>query len=191
MTIESMAASQATRNEVIASVFGRIPVGDVPGSARRQFMMERRGDGVAIILSETEETAGASPEYRVIGDSNLVLTIPAARLEITPADATIMVHLDGDPLPAADVLVLFPNKTWRRKSTGEAGEAEFSLHSTHLPMTVYVARTGVLRVRQAELGSPGRRSLCGAHAASGRRFGDFPRKYRALAGSSRSAESHP
>ena len=142
MTVESMAASQATRNEVVASVFGRIPVGDVPGSARRQFMMERRGDGVAIILSETEETAGASPEYRVVGDSNLVLTVPAARLEITPADATIMVHADGDPLPGADVLVLFPNKTWRRKTTDEAGEAEFSLHSTHLPMTIYVAMAG-------------------------------------------------
>ena len=54
MTIESMHASQATRNEVIASVFGRIPVGDVPGSAHRAFLMERRGDGVAIIIKETE-----------------------------------------------------------------------------------------------------------------------------------------
>lgn len=142
MTVGSMAVSQSTRNEVIASVFGRIPVGDVPGSARRQFMMERRGDGVAIILSETEETAGASLEYRVVGDSNLVLTIPAARLEVTPADATIMVHVNGDPLPGADVLVLFPNKTWRRKTTDKAGEAEFSLYSTHLPMTIYVARAG-------------------------------------------------
>ena len=40
MTIANMEASQATRNEVITSVFGRLPVGTIPGSENRQFMME-------------------------------------------------------------------------------------------------------------------------------------------------------
>ena len=43
MTIESMDISQATRNEVIASVFGRIPVGDISEVHDRKFLMERRG----------------------------------------------------------------------------------------------------------------------------------------------------
>ena len=45
MTIDAMASSQATRNEVVASVFGRFPVGDMPGSGHRRYLMERRGDG--------------------------------------------------------------------------------------------------------------------------------------------------
>jgi predicted HTH transcriptional regulator len=139
MTIESMRASQATRNEVIASVFGKIPVGNVPGATHRAFLMERRGDGVAIILNETQETAGTSPEYRVVDDSNLILSIPAAKLDPTPANATIAVHSEGQPLAGTDVLALFPNKTYRQGKTDEAGEVAFDLHSTHLPMTVHAA----------------------------------------------------
>ena len=139
MTIDGMDSSQATRNEVLASVFGRIPVGSVPGSDHRRYMMERRGDGVSIILKATRETAGIEPEYRLINESNLILAIPAARLELTPSDATVTVHSEGEPLIGIDVLVLFPNKTWQRATTNEAGEAEFDLYTTHLPMTVYAA----------------------------------------------------
>ena len=142
MTIESMHTSQATRNEVIASVFGRVPVGDVPGSAHRAFLMERRGDGVAIILKETQETAGVQPEYSVAGESSLVLSIPAAKLDLTPAEAVIAVHSEGEPLSGVDVLALFPNKTWRQGKTDQAGAVAFDLHSTHLPMTVYAAAPG-------------------------------------------------
>ena len=139
MTIESMEANQATRNEVIASVFGRTPVANVPGSDHRAFLMERRGDGVAIIRKETRETSGTQPEYRLIDDANLLLSIPAAKLEPTPDKATVAVHSKGAPLAGIDVLALYPNKTWRQGRTNEAGEATFDLHSTHLPMTVYAA----------------------------------------------------
>ena len=76
MTIEGMEASQATRNEVIASIFGRIPVAHVAGSDRRRFLMERRGDGVPIIRSETREATGLFPEYEVIDRSSVVLASP-------------------------------------------------------------------------------------------------------------------
>jgi len=142
MTIEGMEASQATRNEVIASVFGRIPVGDVPGADRRLYLMERRGDGVSIILKKTQETAGLLPEYKVVDESSLVLSIPAAKLELIPAKATVTVHSGGTPLPEVDVLVLFPNKTWQQATTDKAGEAAFDLYTTHLPMTVYAAAPG-------------------------------------------------
>ena len=56
MTIDGMDSSQATRNEVLASIFGRIPVDGVPGSRRRRYMMERRGDGVSIIFTETRDS---------------------------------------------------------------------------------------------------------------------------------------
>jgi len=142
LTIDGMDSSQATRNEALASVFGRIPVGDVPHSLHRRYMMERRGDGVSIILKETRETAGAEAKYRVINDSNLVLVIPAAKLELTPSDATVTVHSSGEPLAGVDVLAMFPNKTWLRATTDDAGEAEFDLYTGHLPMTVYAAAPG-------------------------------------------------
>ena len=142
MTIEGMESSQATRYEVLASVLGRIPVGDVPGSRHRRYMMERRGDGVSIIITQTRETAGIEPACRVIDESSLVLAIPAARLELTPSDATVTVHSEGDPLAGVDVLALFPNRTWLRATTDDAGEADFDLYTTHLPMTVHAVVPG-------------------------------------------------
>ncbi len=150
MTLDGMEASQATRNEVIASVFGRIPVGDIPGSNHRGYLMERRGDGVSIIHKETRETAGAPPEYHVVDGSNVVLSIPAARLELVPADATVTVHSGGAPLVGVEVLALFPNKTWRRATTDEVGEAVLDLYTTNLPMTVYAAAPGYAAGLQRE-----------------------------------------
>ena len=139
MTVEGMEASQATRNEVIASVFGRIPVGGVPGADHRRYLMERRGDGVSIILQQSRETSGIQPEYKVVDDSSLVLRVPAAKLVLLPADSTVTVHTGGVPLSGIEVLALFPNKTWQRATTDEAGEARLDLYTTHLPMTVYAA----------------------------------------------------
>ena len=142
MTIESMDTSQATRNEVIASVFGRIPVGDVPGAGHRRYLMERRGDGVSIIKTETQEATGDLPQYKVVDASSVVLSIPAAKLELSPADSTVTVHSEGEPLSGVEVLALFPNKTWQRGTTDEMGEASLDLYTTHLPMTVYAAVPG-------------------------------------------------
>ena len=142
MTIGMMNSKQSTRNETLASVFARLSVGTIPGSEHRRYMMEKRGDGVSLIIKSTHETTGIEPKYTLIDQSNLVLTIPAAKFELTPAEATITVHSESEPILGVDVLVLFPNKTWNRASTDEAGEAEFSLHSTHLPMTVFAAASG-------------------------------------------------
>ena len=139
MTIEGMEATQATRNEVIASVFGRIAVGDVPGADHRRYLMERRGDGVPIILQKTLENAGSLPKYRIVDDTSLVLSIPTAKLELVPADATVTVHSGGEPVPDVEVLALFPNKTWQRATTDQVGEAALDLYTTHLPITVYAA----------------------------------------------------
>ena len=38
-----------------------------------------------------------------------------------------------------EILVLFPNKTWKQATTNTDGEANFDLHTTHLPMTVFAA----------------------------------------------------
>lgn len=142
ITIDNMDISQATRNEVIASVFGRTSVGYITGATDRKYLMERRGDGVSIIKKRTYEATGELPVYRLIDRSNLLLKIPATKLELTPATSTISVHSDGLPLEGVDVLSLFPNKTWHRSTTNCDGEAKFDLYTTHLPMTVYAAKEG-------------------------------------------------
>ena len=142
LTLESMETRQATRNEALTSVLARMPVGGVSGSEDRQYIMERRGDGVPIILRETRELSGKQPEYRVIEGSEVLLTIPAAALEHSPARVVITVRSGGEPLPGSDVLVLFPNRTWQRAATDGNGEAEVDLHTTHLPMTVFAAAAG-------------------------------------------------
>ena len=142
LTVESMGERQSTRNEVLTSALGRMSVGGIEGAGGRLFFMERRGDGIPIIRRETQELCGKLPEFRLIDGSELCLTIPAASLESSPANTVITVHCDGQPLAEVDVLTLFPNKTWKRGSTDESGEARIDLHSTHLPMTVFAAASG-------------------------------------------------
>lgn len=142
LTIESMADRQSTRNEGLASVLGRMPVPRIRGSGGRQFFMERRGDGVPIILRETEALTGRQPVYRIVDGSDLVLTIPAAVTEPTPANAAVVCRHQGNPLSGVNLLALFPNKTWKQCTTDSNGEAQVNLHSTHLPMTVFAAADG-------------------------------------------------
>ena len=142
LTIDSMDVRQSTRNEALASIFGRIPVGEVRGSGDRQFFMERRGDGVPIILRETEALSGKLPVYRLIDDSDLVLTIPAAPTDVTPTILVILCRHRGVPVSGAELLALFPNKAWKHAITDENGEAQIHLHSIPLPMTVFAASPG-------------------------------------------------
>jgi len=142
LTIDSMNVRQSTRNEALASILGRIPATDIHGSGERQFFMERRGDGVPTIFRETEALSGKTPNYQLIDNSDLFLTIPAADTVLTPATTGILAHYRGSPLSGVELLVMFPNKTWKRATTDENGEAQVDLHTTHLPMTVYAAAPG-------------------------------------------------
>ena len=142
LTIESMGERQSTRNEVLTSVLGRMNASGIEGAGGRQYFMERRGDGVPIIRRETKELTGKEPEFRLIDDAELCLTIPAAEPDSGPATVVITVRRKDRPLEGADVLALFPNKTWKRASTDRHGEARLDLNSVHLPMTVFAAAEG-------------------------------------------------
>jgi ATP-dependent DNA helicase RecG len=81
VTIDSIALRQATRNELITSLLAETPVAETIGDVGRGFYMEKRGDGVPIILNESEKLSGKKPAYRLIDDSELLLTIYSARME--------------------------------------------------------------------------------------------------------------
>ena len=77
LTPDSMDLRQYSRNELIVSLLARCPVweGEALG---RTHIMDRRGDGVPIILNESRKLSGRLPEYRLIDDSELQLVIWAA-----------------------------------------------------------------------------------------------------------------
>lgn len=142
LTIDSMATRQATRNEVLASMLGRMQVGGIPGSEERLYFMERRGDGVAVILRETRRLSGRPCNYELIDDSETRLVMPAARPRASPATTVVSVSSDGAPLADVDLLIVFPNGSWEIARSDRAGNATVDLHTTHLPMTVFAAAPG-------------------------------------------------
>lgn len=139
MTTDSMTVRQSTRNELLATLLGRMLVGDIRGANDRRFLMERRGDGVPIIQRETRALSGKLPAYELIDNSELRLTIPSANTIPNPTTAQLRTTQRGKHLAEVKLLVLFPNHTWQQAITGKNGEAQVKLYTTHLPMTVFAA----------------------------------------------------
>lgn len=50
---------------------------DAIGS-QRNFIMDKRGEGVPIIITESERLSGRKPVYRLLDDAELMLTLFAA-----------------------------------------------------------------------------------------------------------------
>ena len=74
LTPDSMHLRQYSRNELIVSLLARCPVSETRDIGRSH-LMDRRGDGVPIILEESYELSGREPEYSLIDDSELRLVI--------------------------------------------------------------------------------------------------------------------
>ncbi len=97
VTLASMGTRQATPNDALTSVLARMPVGGIRGSEGRQYIMERLGGGVPTILRETKELSGRDASYSLIDGSEVLLILPAASLERSPARATIAAPYAGHP----------------------------------------------------------------------------------------------
>jgi len=80
MTVESLAVRQASRNETITSLLAKCPVEGGPGAlvTARKTMMDRRGEGVPVILRRSQALSGKRPVYATLDESELILTIYAA-----------------------------------------------------------------------------------------------------------------
>lgn len=74
----------ASRNETIASLLAKSPIPvDIGGlDTQRSTLMDRRGEGVSIILERSERLSGKRPVYELLDESELKLTIFAAALDI-------------------------------------------------------------------------------------------------------------
>ena len=79
VTIDELPYRQATRNELLARLLSEINLDDNVGKqVKRRHFLERRGEGVGIILNESEQLSGKIPIYELINEE-LFLTIFAAK----------------------------------------------------------------------------------------------------------------
>lgn len=76
MSIEAMTQMSLPRNDVLCSLLSRVPMKAF--DLGRQYVMDKRGAGVDVILKESQALSGRLPSYRQIGDLELQLTIYAA-----------------------------------------------------------------------------------------------------------------
>ncbi len=79
VTVDNLRYGQATRNELLARLLSEVSVeNDVGRQVARRHFLERRGEGVGIILDESEALSGMAPVYEMF-DEELHLTIFAAK----------------------------------------------------------------------------------------------------------------
>lgn len=86
LTVNDLRFRRAPRNETIMFLLSRLGVEHLPGAGRR--FVEGFGIGVPIILEESRKVSGRDPEYRLLDDTGLLLTIQSAELpnqiDLTP-----------------------------------------------------------------------------------------------------------
>ena len=141
LPIEAMRNRQATRNETLASILRMLAVGDIAGAGDRQYFLEQRGEGVPVIYEQTRALTGRDPAYELLGGAELRLTIPSARPPVSGIHGEVSVSAGGQPLAGAQVVALYPNKTWMEEATDAFGRVAFGFHS-ELPITVFCAASG-------------------------------------------------
>lgn len=79
MTPELLPHRQVARNQIVTGLLARCPLPQHRFD-HRTHIMDRRGEGVPMILDRSEELSGTLPVYRMLGESELLLTIHAAEL---------------------------------------------------------------------------------------------------------------
>ena len=81
MTPDMLAFRQATRNDIVASLLAKCSVThDIGGlETTLRTLMDRRGEGVPLIIERSTKISGREPVYEMLGKSELRLTIFAAQ----------------------------------------------------------------------------------------------------------------
>ena len=77
LTPELLEYRQVSRNPTVTSLLARCPVDRPEVGSHRSHIMDRRGEGVPVILSRSEVLSDRRPAYRMPDASELILTIYA------------------------------------------------------------------------------------------------------------------
>jgi len=86
VTVDNIALRQSTRNELITSLLAETPIAEKVGDVGRGFYMEKRGDGVRIIIDKSLDISGKKPIYKLIDNAELLLIIFSANFESMDKD---------------------------------------------------------------------------------------------------------
>ena len=79
LTVESLIDNQFTRNELLSRLLSELTLDNKIGqTVSRKYFLERRGEGVGIIIEESEKLSDVKPLYKQSG-GELILTIYAAK----------------------------------------------------------------------------------------------------------------
>lgn len=80
MTPETLAFRQATRNEIVAGLLAKCSVPQEIGmlDTPRRTLMDRRGEGVGVIMERSTKISEREPVYEMLDEAELRLTIYAA-----------------------------------------------------------------------------------------------------------------
>ena len=79
LTVDSLRYRQTARNETVCSLLTRCTTPEEPWLTHgRAYFMEKRGEGVPIIVDNSIALSGREPEFRVLDEAELMLTIHAA-----------------------------------------------------------------------------------------------------------------
>jgi ATP-dependent DNA helicase RecG len=79
MTVDSLSERQSARNELLSSLLARCPMNVNAIGSQRSFIMDKRGEGVPIIITESTKLSERKPKYLLLDDAELKLTIFAAK----------------------------------------------------------------------------------------------------------------
>ena len=82
LTVETLQDNQATRNELLARLLSEVTTGNELGEqVKRKYLLERRGEGVGIILRESKQLSGRSPVYEMLGEELRLIIFAAKSLQ--------------------------------------------------------------------------------------------------------------
>jgi predicted HTH transcriptional regulator len=74
----------AARNEALTSLLAKCVVAEEDQVfTGRSTVMDKRGEGVQVILDSSERLSGQRPVYRMVDEAELVLVVPAARFDVS------------------------------------------------------------------------------------------------------------
>ncbi|OIR24957.1 RNA-binding domain-containing protein [Bathymodiolus thermophilus thioautotrophic gill symbiont] len=80
LAIDTLISNQVTRNELLASLLTKIELND-DMKVGRQYFLERRGEGVGIIMKESKQLSGKTPIYQLNGEELQLTIFPAQSLQ--------------------------------------------------------------------------------------------------------------
>lgn len=137
MTPASLPFRQAARTEALTSLLARCQVPDTRSAPHRARIMDKRGEGVPIILARSTALSGKAPSYRLIDESELLLIIhaadPAADADGAPLSLLVIASLTGWGLGRSGSRFCRPLSR-RNRSTNRAARGANLVHAaaTHL-----------------------------------------------------------